>query len=46
MFEINVEKILKITIIDVISKCDLNLMKMLFNVLIRKVKENVTFERC
>ena len=30
--------------IDVISKCDLNFMKMLFDALIRKIKENVIFE--
>ena len=41
MFETNVERISKTTITNVISGCDLNLMKMLFNALIRKIKKNM-----
>ena len=34
MFETNVEKISKTTMINVVSECDLNSMKMLFDALI------------
>ena len=46
MSEINVERISKTTMIDVISECNLNLMKILFDVLIWKVKKNVIFGGC
>ena len=46
MFETNIERILKTTITDVISECDLNPIKMLFNALIRKTKKNMIFRGC
>ena len=46
MLETSVEKILKTTMIDVISESGLNFMKMLFDALIREIKKNVTFEGC
>ena len=44
IFETSVERISKMTMTNVVLKCNLNLMKMLFNALIWKVKKNVTFE--
>ena len=46
IFEINIKKISKTTMINVISKCDLNFMKVLFDALIRKIKENMTLRGC
>ena len=46
MFETSVERISKTIMINVISECDLNLIKVLFDALIRKIKKNVTLEGC
>ena len=46
IFETNAERILKTTMADVVSECDLNFMKMLSDALIRKTKKNVTFRGC
>ena len=46
IFETNAERIPKTTITNVVSGCDLNLMKMLSDALIRKTKENVTLRDC
>ena len=46
MFKSNVKRTSKAAIIDVISGCGLNLMKVLFDALIREIRENVTFKNC
>ena len=46
MFKISVEKISKTTMINVVSGCDLDFMKMLSDALVRKIKENVTLRGC
>ena len=46
IFEINIERILKTTMTDVVSGCDLNFMKMLSDALIRKTKENMILRGC
>ena len=46
MLETNIERISKTTITNVISGCDLNFIKILFDVLIQKVREDVALERC
>ena len=46
MSKSNVKRISKATMTNVISECDLNFMKMLFNALIRKTKKNVTLRGC
>ena len=46
MFEINVERILKTMMTDVVLGCDLNFIKVLFDILIRKTRENVTLRGC
>ena len=46
MFKINVERISKTTVIDVVSECDLDLIKVLSDALIRKTKKNVALRGC
>ena len=46
MFEPNAKRTPKTTMIDIISGCDLNFMKVLFDALIREIKANVTFGNC
>ena len=46
MFETNIERISKTTITNIISKYDLNSMKVLSDALIRKTKENIIFKDC